>query len=54
MHFNGKSEREARAEILGLVKEYCDTYHNQKQWKEGDRISFDMKMEEGTLWLTRK
>ncbi len=40
MHFNGKSENEARSEILDLVKEYCDTYHNQKKWKEGDRISY--------------
>ena len=40
MHFNGKSENEAKNEILELVKEYCDTYHNQKKWKEGDRISY--------------
>lgn len=40
MHFNGKSENEARAEILSLVKEYCDSYHNQKKWREGDRISY--------------
>jgi CDP-6-deoxy-D-xylo-4-hexulose-3-dehydrase len=40
MHFNGKSESEAKSEILALVKEYCDTYHNQKKWKEGDRISY--------------
>lgn len=40
MHFNGKSESEARAEILSLVKEYCETYHNQKKWREGDRISY--------------
>lgn len=40
MHFNGKSESEAKGEILGLVKEYCETYHNQKKWKEGDRISY--------------
>ena len=40
MHFNGKSESEARAEILSLVKEYCDSYHNQKKWREGDPISY--------------
>ncbi|MBQ9097928.1 MAG: lipopolysaccharide biosynthesis protein RfbH [Clostridia bacterium] len=40
MHFNGKNENEAKKEILDLVKEYCDTYHNQKKWKEGDRISY--------------
>ncbi len=40
MHFNGKTESEAKSEILGLVKEYCETYHNQKVWSEGDRISY--------------
>jgi len=40
VHFHGKSESEAKNEILELVKEYCDTYHSQKQWKEGDRISY--------------
>ena len=40
MHFDNKSESEAKCEILDLVKEYCDTYHNQKKWKEGDRISY--------------
>jgi CDP-6-deoxy-D-xylo-4-hexulose-3-dehydrase len=35
------SEQEMRAQILDLVKEYCDTYHNQaKPFKEGDRISY--------------
>jgi len=35
------SEQEMRAQILNLVKEYCDTYHNQaKPFKEGDRISY--------------
>ena len=40
MHFDNKSESEAKREILDLVKEYCDTYHNVKKWKEGDRISY--------------
>ncbi|MBO5354880.1 MAG: lipopolysaccharide biosynthesis protein RfbH [Clostridia bacterium] len=40
MHFDKKTESEAKREILDLVKEYCDTYHNQKEWKEGDRISY--------------
>lgn len=27
--------------IINLVKEYCDTYHNQdKPFKEGDRIPY--------------
>jgi len=40
MYFNGKNETQAREEILALVKDYCDTYHNQKKWSEGDRISY--------------
>ena len=39
--FQNKTEQQAREEILGLVKEYCDTYHNKaKEFKEGDRISY--------------
>lgn len=39
--FENKTEKEAREEILSLVKEYCSTYHNQKTpFKEGDRISY--------------
>ena len=40
MHFEGKNEAEARAEILSLVREYCNTYHQKKPWKEGDRIAY--------------
>ena len=40
MHFEGKNETEARDEILSLVREYCDTYHAKKPWREGDRISY--------------
>lgn len=36
-----KTEKEAREEILALVKEYCDTYHNQKKpFEDGDRIPY--------------
>lgn len=39
--FQDKTEQQAREEILGLVKEYCDTYHNvKKEFKAGDRISY--------------
>ncbi|HBE85225.1 MAG TPA: lipopolysaccharide biosynthesis protein RfbH, partial [Lachnoclostridium sp.] len=39
--FENKTEKMAREEILSLVKEYCSTYHNQKDpFKEGDRISY--------------
>lgn len=38
--FNGVTEFEARKEILRLVAEYCNIYHNQKKYKTGDRISY--------------
>lgn len=39
--FENKTENQAREEILDLVKEYCDTFHNQKKtFEEGDRISY--------------
>ncbi len=38
--FNNKTEDQAREEILGLVKEYCDTFHKKKEYTEGDRISY--------------
>ncbi len=34
------SEKEAREEILSLVKNYCDTYHKKKEYSEGDRIPY--------------
>lgn len=38
--FENKTQTEAREEILSLVKEYCDTYHNKKKYKTGDRIPY--------------
>lgn len=38
--FENKTQTEARDEILSLVKEYCDTYHNKKEYKIGDRIPY--------------
>lgn len=39
--FQGKTEAQAKKEILEMVKAYCDTYHNQKPaFREGDRISY--------------
>lgn len=36
-----KTEQQAREEILSMVKEYCDTYHNvKKPFQEGDRIPY--------------
>ena len=34
------NEREAREQILSLVKEYCETYHQVKTFEEGDRIPY--------------
>ena len=34
------SEQEMHDKILNLVKEYCDTYHREKTYKKGDRISY--------------
>ncbi len=39
--FDNMSEEQARSRILDLVKEYCDTYHNnRKDFQPGDRISY--------------
>jgi len=38
--FENKTEQQAKQEILELVKEYCDTYHNQKKYEEGDKIPY--------------
>jgi len=38
--FDGKTEKQARKEILKMVEEYCDKYHNTKQYHEGDRIPY--------------
>jgi len=39
--FENKTEQEARKEILTIVEEYCNKYHNiKKEFKEGDRIPY--------------
>ncbi len=38
--FENKTEAQAKEEILGMVKEYCDTFHNQKHYQKGDRIPY--------------
>lgn len=39
--FENKTEEKAREEILDMVKEYCETYHNRKkEFVPGDRISY--------------
>ncbi|GAA0083786.1 lipopolysaccharide biosynthesis protein RfbH [Clostridium sp. CTA-7] len=39
--FENMNENQAREEILGLVAEYCDKYHNNnKKFNPGDRITY--------------
>ncbi len=39
--FDHMNEIEARKQILDMVSEYCDKYHNQKkEYQPGDRISY--------------
>lgn len=39
--FRDKTEQQAKDEILSLVKEYCDTFHNKrKPFEPGDRIAY--------------
>jgi CDP-6-deoxy-D-xylo-4-hexulose-3-dehydrase len=41
MAFEGKTEQQARDEILSLVSEFCDTYrNNEKPFVPGDRIHY--------------
>ena len=39
--FENMTEEQAKKQILDMVADYCDTYHNQKgPFKEGDRIPY--------------
>ena len=38
--FEHKTEAQAREEILNLVAEYCDRFHQKKPYEEGDRIPY--------------
>lgn len=38
--FENKTEQEARNLILEQVVEYCDTYHNTKDYQQGDSIPY--------------
>ena len=38
--FENKSEQQAKEDILKLVREYCDKYHQKKSFEEGDRIPY--------------
>lgn len=62
--FEGMTEKQARQQIIDMVGEYADTFHNvQKPFKPGDRISYAsrvydrdemMNLADATLefWLT--
>ena len=42
------TESEMREKILGMVREYCDTFHNQKkEFKAGDRIPYASRVYDG-------
>lgn len=39
--FENKTEIEAKQEILGMVKEYCDVFHNtKKEFQKGEKIPY--------------
>lgn len=38
--FENMNELEAREKILGMVEEYAKTFHQTKEYKEGDRIPY--------------
>ncbi len=40
LKFDGMTEIEARKEILNIVGEYCDAFHNKKKYEYGDRIPY--------------
>lgn len=42
--FKGKNEIEARKEILNIVKNYYEVYHNKTEYKKGDRISYSARV----------
>lgn len=45
--FTGKTEDQAKKEILTMVSEYCETFHNNRQYKQGDRISYASRVYDG-------
>ena len=39
--FKNMTEQQAKEQILSMVADYCETYHNQKKdFHEGDRIPY--------------
>lgn len=45
--FENKSENEARAEILEIVKEYCSIYHGRKDYVPGNKIPYAGRVYDG-------
>ena len=46
--FDNLTEQQARQQILNMVRQYCDTYHNQKkEWKAGQKISYASRVYDG-------
>lgn len=43
-----KTEQQAKEEILQMVREYCDSYHNQNHYQEGDRIPYASRVYDST------
>lgn len=45
----GLSEQKARQQILNMVREYCDTFHNkEKKFRPGDRIPYASRVYDHT------
>ncbi|WP_176731075.1 lipopolysaccharide biosynthesis protein RfbH [Robinsoniella peoriensis] len=40
MMFENKTEQQAKEEILKSVEEYCNLFHQKKEYEEGDRIPY--------------
>jgi len=40
INFDNMNEKAAREQILQAVKTYCETFHNTKEYKAGDRIPY--------------
>lgn len=38
--FENKTELQARMQILEMVREYCNSFHNKKEYHEGDHIPY--------------
>lgn len=45
---DGKSEEQARSEILQMVSEYCNKYHSRGGFHLGDRIPYASRMYDGS------